>query len=159
MHRTTLALSVVAAAGIAHAQPSFRLLGDLPGGTFDSEALDVTDDGTTVVGRSRTATGTRAFRWTQAQGMRPLVPSLPAGFTSDEATDIDADGDVIAGQLDGPGIRRMFYWTPARGMRIPVFRGGETESIGGSVSGDGVFVGGISVTPADSLAYRFRVST
>ena len=44
-------------------------LGDLPGGTFDSFATAMTPDGAAVVGIGTSASGTEAFRWTQASGM------------------------------------------------------------------------------------------
>jgi uncharacterized membrane protein len=45
-------------------------IGDLPGGEFYSSASNVSEDGATVVGNSRTsAQGWKAFRWTKAEGM------------------------------------------------------------------------------------------
>src|SRR4029079_10603321 len=63
----------------AQAQMTFTPLGDLPGGTFFSEATAVSADGLVVVGVSNSASGREeAFRWTRAGGMVALG-DLPGG--------------------------------------------------------------------------------
>jgi probable HAF family extracellular repeat protein len=64
-------MAVVCMGGIARAAPSFQGLGDLPGGTFQSAAPAVSDDGTVVVGEGRSALGREAYRW-QGGVMTPL---------------------------------------------------------------------------------------
>ena len=54
----------------AQAAPLFTGLGDLPGGSFYSQAKGVSADGAVVVGYSEHASSTEAFRWTSADGMR-----------------------------------------------------------------------------------------
>ena len=65
-------------ASTAHAQASFQGLGDLPGGHYSSTAMDVSPDGSTVVGDSTPLSGGEAFRWTEAGGMQPLGCIPPA---------------------------------------------------------------------------------
>ena len=91
------------------------MLGKLPGSTpvDKSIALDVSDDGNTIVGRSGSLFGTvvggtprRAFVWRPGAGMvevEALVGALggtiPAGFGElSWAVAVSADGDTIAGQ-------------------------------------------------------------
>lgn len=57
---------------------SFRGLGDLSGGSCESRAFDVSDDGRVVVGVSVSARGEEAFRWTAKGGMVGLG-DLPDG--------------------------------------------------------------------------------
>src|SRR5690606_6293045 len=78
-----LALAVaLAAAAPAAADPFFLGLGDLPGGSFWSEARGVSADGSTVIGFSLRENGQEAFRWTEAGGMVGLGV-LPGGFASE----------------------------------------------------------------------------
>ena len=49
---------------------SFRGLGVLPGGEYPySKALDISADGSVVVGESLSANGLEAFRWSASTGM------------------------------------------------------------------------------------------
>ncbi len=59
-------------------------LGDLPGGTFASEANALHDDGASpwIVGWGTSANGTEAFLWTQADGMQPWEISSAAHSTA-----------------------------------------------------------------------------
>ncbi|WP_395094048.1 hypothetical protein [Armatimonas sp.] len=98
----------------AHAQLSFTGLGDLAGGSlgswlFFSSANGVSSDGSVVVGESYSASGTEAFRWTQAGGMVNLKDFLVAGgvtglgsWTLTWALAISADGTTIVGRGTNP---------------------------------------------------------
>lgn len=57
-------------------------LGDLPGGAVFSTSVDVSGDGSVVVGNSSSANGTEAFRWTQAGGMVGLGDLAGGAFFS-----------------------------------------------------------------------------
>jgi probable HAF family extracellular repeat protein len=80
-------------------------LGNLNSGTFGgSEALGVSGDGSLVVGTAPSDTGSTAFIWDEAHGMRALTQILIdelgldlTGWTLTRATDISADGTVIVG--------------------------------------------------------------
>ncbi|MEL6497545.1 MAG: hypothetical protein AAF937_05880 [Planctomycetota bacterium] len=72
-------LSVVVAAGVAHAQPRFIPIGDIPGGLTLGRANAVSADGTVVAGDGRPLETTiDSFRWTEAEGMQ-VLPRLPGG--------------------------------------------------------------------------------
>ena len=83
-------------------------LGDLPGGSFSSEARAVSADGTVVVGRGATASGNRAFVWDAANGMRSLQTVLAdagvdlTGWQLIDATAISADGTTVVGTALNP---------------------------------------------------------
>ena len=73
----------------------------VPGGT---RALDVSADGSTVVGSAGTGEEGRAFVWTRGRGLRKLESVLGAalgveldGWTLLEATAVSADGKAVAG--------------------------------------------------------------
>ena len=81
-------------------------LGDLPGGLFESFAVDVSGDGSVVVGYGSADFGTEAFLWTSDGGMERLWDVLLAqgvdpaadGWTNLEvASGISADGNTIVG--------------------------------------------------------------
>jgi uncharacterized membrane protein len=79
-------------------------LGDLPGGPLDlSVANGVSADGSVVVGRVSPLTGSNAFVWSAATGMRNLqglVISQGAALTGwglTQATGVSADGLTIVG--------------------------------------------------------------
>jgi probable HAF family extracellular repeat protein len=80
------------------------LLGDLPGGSFDSTALDASADGSFVVGYGTTDVGTEAFVWDATNGMRHLGDLLacrgaPAiGWTKlSRGVAISDDAGTVAG--------------------------------------------------------------
>jgi probable HAF family extracellular repeat protein len=81
-------------------------LGDLPGGLFESYAVDVSGDGSVVIGYGDTDFGSEAFLWTSDGRMKRLWDVLlvqgvdPAanGWTKLEAASgISANGNTIVG--------------------------------------------------------------
>jgi probable HAF family extracellular repeat protein len=91
-------------------------LGDLPGGDYYSVALDVTADGSAVIGYSVTTGGPRAFIWDPAHGMRSLADVLVTdygvtlgGSILTRADSISDDGTVIAGEIVSPASERYSY--------------------------------------------------
>jgi probable HAF family extracellular repeat protein len=70
-------------------------LGDLPGGNFYSFAMDISADGSVVVGGSESGAGSEVFRWTNAEGMVGLG-NLPGGDNS-YALGVSGDGSVVVG--------------------------------------------------------------
>ena len=84
-------------------QAAFQGLGDLPGGDFESSALDVSGDGSVVVGYSKYEAGgnVEAFRWTEdggivGLGFSPYVCPLPS-IMSSQATGVSDDGLIVGG--------------------------------------------------------------
>jgi len=113
----------------------FRGLGDLPGGSVGSWATAVSANGRVVVGSSRSALGSEAFRWSRAEGMTGLGDFPPNGtlfdpddLSSSKAYDVSADGSVIVGHgtaLECPRgacfpERFAFRWSEATGMVSPL---------------------------------------
>jgi probable HAF family extracellular repeat protein len=118
MIRTCLLAPVVVALScpVVHAQMTFTPLGDLPGGTFFSEATAVSSDGSVVVGVSNSASGKEeAFRWTSATGMVGLS-DLPGGSFQSVARHVSSDGSVIVGYSESASGQTAFRWTSSGGM-------------------------------------------
>ncbi|GMV26880.1 MAG: hypothetical protein AMXMBFR58_29110 [Phycisphaerae bacterium] len=100
---------------------SFRGLGDLPGGSFQSDALAVSRNGRAVAGWGRSESR-RPFRWTHSGGMVDLSSSLPLGFG--EADAMSDDGGVVVGKWTvadgGPDDGRTFpiRWAAGTGALV-----------------------------------------
>ena len=83
-------------------------LGDLAGGSFNSRAYGVSADGSAVVGRGSSASGTEAFVWDETNGMRGLMQVLMdqgidmTGWSLTEARGVSADGLTIVGYGTNP---------------------------------------------------------
>jgi uncharacterized membrane protein len=92
-------------------------LGDLSGGAFQSMALAVSGDGTTVVGRAYVdgpcgpfgcPSAPRAFVWSTTSGMQSVQSALEGagvslpGWTLTEATGVSRDGSVVVGTGTNP---------------------------------------------------------
>jgi probable HAF family extracellular repeat protein len=128
-------------------EASFQGLGDLPGGNFYSKALDVSSDGSVVVGFSTSSLAQKeAFRWTSSEGMQPLG-DLPGGGFESMAVAISADGSVIIGWgKSSTSAEEAFRWTQETGMvglgQLP----GQPHSSSVGVSTDGSQVVGYSHT-------------
>src|SRR5262245_17049665 len=89
-------------------QSFFMGLGDLPGGTFESHATDISGDGSVVVGYGRNATGTDAFRWTRDAGMTAL------GAVGADLQRVSTDGSTVVGSAGGSNPF-PFRWTQQSG--------------------------------------------
>ena len=93
------------------------LLGDLPGGSFGSEGLAVSADGSAVVGQSPSEIGMQAFRWTESGGMEGLGILEPVGSKSC-AFAVSGDGSVVGGYCSHPMHDTVpFIWDATHGMR------------------------------------------
>ena len=91
-------------------------LGDLPGGSFYSEAHSVSADGSVVVGRGTSESGpAEAFRWTSRTGMVGLG-DLPGGRSNSQAFGVSADGKVVVGYSETVSWNVPFRWTSEEGM-------------------------------------------
>lgn len=138
-------LVLLAAVGVVHlaAQAaeaaSFRGLGDLSGGSSESTARDLSDDGTTVVGVSQSGSGSEAFRW-QA-GVMLGLGDLAGGDFSSEAHGVSADGSVVVGDsASGSAEVHAFRW-----------QGGGLSDLGA-----GFLAGAFDVSASGSLAVGVR---
>jgi probable HAF family extracellular repeat protein len=92
-------------------------LGDLPDGTFGSQATGCTADGSVLVGSGESASGHEAFRWTAGGGMVGLGDLAGGAFFS-EANAVSDDGNIVVGvgSTATAGLD-AFYWTSAGGMQ------------------------------------------
>jgi probable HAF family extracellular repeat protein len=130
-------------------------LGTLPGGA-NSYAADVSDDGTVVVGSA----GTRAFRWTSADGMVDLgLPSDGGGdgqAVSSYGNAVSGDGSVVAGFSDP--INDAFRWTAASGMVSLGTLMGVGYSIANDCNSDGSVLVGESTAANDDHAFRWTAA-
>jgi probable HAF family extracellular repeat protein len=126
----------------------FEGLGDLPGGPTapQSQALDVSADGSVIVGEATTSIGNEAFRWTRQTGMVG-IGQLPAGATGSAAFGVSSDGAVIVGEANATGRPQAFRWTAETGMVGLGFLPGAIHSISRRVSGDGSVVVGVNSFP------------
>lgn len=140
---------------------SFMGLGDLPGGSFYSEAYGVSDDGTVVVGTGFPATNnSEAFRWSQATGIVSL--NTAAGFYFRSAHSVSADGSVIVGLGHrGSPTGEAIRWTAATGpVGLGSFAGPGGPSQANGVSPDGtVVVGNASSLSGGLIPFRWTVQT
>ncbi|MEX2141720.1 MAG: PEP-CTERM sorting domain-containing protein [Pirellulales bacterium] len=128
---------------------------------MDSLALNVSSDGSVVVGWSESSNGREAFRWTEAGGMVGLG-DLQGGVLRSIASGISADGSVIVGTGNSTGtfFGEAFLWTQPTGMmNLKEFlaTGGATGLTGWTllgdvyVSGDGTRIAGTGRNPAGLL--------
>jgi probable HAF family extracellular repeat protein len=156
--RWTFVSLVLLAGHVALAQgASFTGLGDLPGGSFHSEAHAVSADGQVIVGMSLAGDGAQAFRWTETSGLVELG-DLDGGIVDSRAFAVSSDGSVIAGRSAGPNGNRAIRWTAAGGMAdlglIPGSACGTSEAR--AISSDGVVVAGFNVCDnGENRAFRW----
>lgn len=122
----------------------FQGLGDLPGGSFYSEALGISADGSTVVGTSHSANGMTAFIWDHIKGMASLG-DLPKGGVHSEAWKISADVSTVVGTGFSVNGYEAFIWSKDRGLiGLGDLSGGTFSSNAYGVSADGSIIVGTS---------------
>lgn len=140
-----IAFAPLLAAPAESSTATFTGVGDLPGGGFHSIAMGLSADGSTVVGRSTSASGPEAFRWVNGSTIEGLG-DLAGGAFDSEAAAASADGSVVVGTSDGdePPTSRAFRWTEASGMEaVPDFWiGAALWHVAQDVTADGSIVAG-----------------
>ncbi|MBN2583157.1 MAG: PEP-CTERM sorting domain-containing protein [Planctomycetes bacterium] len=94
----------------------FQWLYPLGNTLHQSQAMDVSADGSVVVGYHMEGGDWEAFRWTEAHGVESLG-SLP-GYTPHSATGVSADGSVIVGYGQGATALMSFLWTAEDGLVV-----------------------------------------
>lgn len=117
---------------------NFRGIGDLPGGTYGSQSLGVSDDGSTVVGSSIASLGQEAFIWDEEGGIRSLG-EIPGGKHKGGAFDASADGSIVIGWGNTVSGIQAVQWVNEQMQVLEHLPGGETFSSGYSVSADGKY--------------------
>ncbi len=122
--------------------PGLASIGDLAGGPVASEALGISDNGQFVVGRSWSARGYEAARWSADQGLIGLG-DLPGAEHYSFAWAVSEDGTVVAGGGSSTLGGEAFRWTASDGMSgLGDLPGGDAASTAFGVSGDGSVVVG-----------------
>lgn len=129
------ALGILLSASAASAQ-TFQGLGDLPGGSFESQALGVSADGSTVVGRSNVSGGFEAFRW--RNGVLTGLGDLGGGPFESSAIGCNSDGSIIVGTARDGTTQRGVRWNGTTLVQLPALPGlgGYSECRG--ISADGL---------------------
>ena len=123
-HRVLFALVIALGLGrpILAQQPFFMGLGDLPGGYFFSHPMEISADGSVIMGRSLSGIradvfgGEELFRWTCETGMVGL------GGIDGGQPRLSADGSTIVGSFYPepcvPCSAKPFRWTTTAGMTL-----------------------------------------
>ena len=88
-------------------------LGDLPGGSNEGNAIDVSNDGSVIVGWVQSSNGVEAFRWDDQNGMIGLGTLGSHSF----ASAVSGDGTVIVGSSLPSGGNDVFIWNETDGMQ------------------------------------------
>lgn len=111
--------------------------------SFESKAMSVSADGTTIAGFMRDKNSQKAFIWNKENGMQD-IGDLGGGDDFSLARDISADGTTVVGK--GVNINNhgeAFVWDRENGMRrIGDLKGGSFNSYAEGVSKDGSIVVG-----------------
>lgn len=97
----------------------FIPLGDLPGGQAYSLAIDLSADGSTVLGESIDDAGVRLFRWSLDTGfsLLPLYDS-GAGIPNFYATSISGDGTAVGGSAFTGAQTEAVKWSVTGGFSL-----------------------------------------
>jgi probable HAF family extracellular repeat protein len=137
---------------------SFQGLGSLlQGDGFQSQAWDVSVDGTTVVGNS----GESAFLWTETTGMVAL-PGLPYSPAQSGGDGVSADGSIVAGSAYSQAGQEACRWTFVDGKWVPQglgdLAGGGYYSVGYSMTPDGNVVVGVGTSAKGGEACRWKLT-
>jgi probable HAF family extracellular repeat protein len=149
----TIIVSLALVSSAAGQTATFRPLGALPGGSFQSGAAAVSADGSVIVGFSVGLGGPEAVRWTGTGGPQSL------GASTVYAWAVSADGSVIGGATRDSGP--AFRWTAATGpLGLGTLPGGGSRSEARGVSGDGAVVVGIADHgDGSNAAFRWTAQT
>ncbi|RMD65751.1 HAF repeat/PEP-CTERM domain-containing protein, partial [Candidatus Parcubacteria bacterium] len=139
---------------------SFQGLGELPGGTVSSLAMDVSADGKVVVGVSNSG-GPQAFRWTASGGMKPLG-FLPGGNNS-YAFAVSEDGSVVTGwsnssKTTGGNVEAFRWVDPGPMVGLDDLLGGQFNSWGeGIAANGGIIVGKGTSASTEAFLWVFAL--
>ncbi|MFO0897749.1 MAG: hypothetical protein U0836_10040 [Pirellulales bacterium] len=130
-------------------------LGDLAGGAFGSRAVDVSADGSKVVGLANTDRGSEAVYWTSNTGFVKLGRLSDAPDAADDiAQAVSFNGAAIVGAAHGRNGFEAFRWTQETGMMsLGELDSNETDSNALDVSADGKIVVGRSFVEGDETSF------
>jgi uncharacterized membrane protein len=132
----------------------WAFLNDLSGSLDDAVASDVSDDGSTIIGRGTPSLGDEAVAWTEL-GVRSLG-DLPGGAHSSQANAVSGDGVIIVGEGFSAAGREAFRWTSDTGMvGLGDLPGGDFGSSANGISGDGSTIVGQGASSAGREGFRW----
>lgn len=128
-----------------------------PAGWTRGTALDVSRDGSVVVGYGATSSSIldwRPFRWEGSTAAE--LPELPGGDQSGWAYAVSADGSIVVGTASGSfGPAEGFWWQDGATKALEVPTG--AQSIPHDISPDGkVVVGLLSTSVTDTQVFRWE---
>jgi probable HAF family extracellular repeat protein len=141
-------------------------MGDLPGGSFWSEATGISADGTVIVGRGNHgpqigAPWHEAWRWTAQTGMVPLGRLYQEGYSY--ADGVSADGSVVVGESRNFGFYpEPFRWQNGIMTALGYLEPHHDYGYARAVSGDGQTVVGFSTefgSGEPNHAFRWTAET
>lgn len=139
-----LLISLIYVAPSQAVEYTFRGLGDLPGGKYESATLDLNDRGQ-VVGHSNVEKYQHAFVWDPDTGMQDL--GVPAGYVESAAYGINDRGEIAGYAQLNNNTAAAFFWTPTAGFTvIPDLAGGRDLARGRSINNSGQISGSAEPT-------------
>lgn len=159
-----LSSPAVASATVSFEGSSFQGIGHIPYWNQRSAALDVSADGSVVVGMSSTEAAEgqpEAVLWTQATGL-VQIGQIPGGRRETRAYGVSEDGSTIVGLNAYGGTYQGFVWTASTGMQGVGYLAGGLDSQADDVSADGAIVVGFSSSQAlggQKEAFRWTAQT
>jgi uncharacterized membrane protein len=140
------------------AATGLQFIDDIPGGPASNSAVDLSSDGSVVVGLGNSLNGIEAYRWTAAAGAVGLgdLPGLPftshSNGVSGDGTIVVGHGNVLFGDAGGEGWR----WTAESGMvGLGDLPGGVFESSAETISRNGKYVAGYGTGAEGRMAFRW----
>ncbi|MGE0696738.1 MAG: FG-GAP-like repeat-containing protein [Pirellulales bacterium] len=131
----------------------FFSLGDLPGGTFSSEARAVSSDGAVVAGVSQSASGQQAYRF--SGGSMVGLGDLPGGSFNSVANALSSDGTTVVGNANSASGTEASRWVGGVLTGLGDLAGGTYSSRGRGVSADGSVVVGQGTSASGIEAFRW----
>jgi uncharacterized membrane protein len=134
--------------------PSISGLGYLAPGGFQSLALGVSLDGTTIVGGSDAASDYLAFK-IGSDGVMTQLATLP-GLVTSEAKAVNQDGNVIVGTATLPGRTAALIWTNGVVSELADLSGGFNFASANACDSTGDVVVGRSSSDAGLEAVVWR---
>lgn len=139
----------------AHADtPYFEPVGTLPGANFGSTAIDISEDGSTVLGNSDEGLNSIAFLW--SDGVIVSFGHLDDPFIGfSEAGGVSADGQIASGMSFSANGTEAFRWSAGQLTGIGDLTGGVFYSHAFEISGDGNVVVGLSRTETGDYPFRW----
>ncbi|MGB3541958.1 MAG: hypothetical protein WBA11_03435, partial [Rubrivirga sp.] len=124
---------------------TYEIIDPGPGGQ-SSPAIAVSADGSVIAGGTSQPEGSRAYRWTEADGL-VVLPATPGGEYMVNVDDMSPDGSLIVGRtLLADGLLALM-WTEAGGTQVIDLPGVSTSDYyirANAAGNDGVISGNIS---------------